>query len=264
MSDSYPALMTYAQARFHRGGPVGCLVLHGFMASPGEVGWLGEHLAEAGHTVLVPRLPGHGWDPRAMRLVRWHDWYTHALDQLAMLRQHCEKIIVIGHSMGGMLTLRLVASQAVDGVVVAGTPFLLDSLILRHSRLVSYVLPFTNHPTEAELNAVIRAEQERRGEQITGRVHYQRWHSRAVYELYLLMQEAKAAAPKVTSPLLMLYADGDTTATARDRDWLAQNNGSRDPRLYKLGTGGHIIFQDVGREEAFGVVGDFVAEIGRG
>ena len=47
------------------GGPVGALVLHGFTGQPCSVKPWGQHLADAGLAVEVPRLPGHG--------TRWQD-----------------------------------------------------------------------------------------------------------------------------------------------------------------------------------------------
>src|SRR5690606_16933768 len=42
------------------GGPVGVLLCHGFTGSPASMVPWGRRLAEQGHTVTVPLLPGHG------------------------------------------------------------------------------------------------------------------------------------------------------------------------------------------------------------
>ncbi len=41
-----------AEPFMHRGGPTGCLLIHGFTASPQEMRGLGEHLASPGHTAV--------------------------------------------------------------------------------------------------------------------------------------------------------------------------------------------------------------------
>ena len=51
---------------FLPGGSTGCLLIHGFTASPQEMRRLGEHLAGEGHTVLGLRLPGHASTPPDM------------------------------------------------------------------------------------------------------------------------------------------------------------------------------------------------------
>ena len=117
-------LIKGAEPQFYRGNQIGCLVLHGFMASPNEVGWMGQHLAEEGYTVYVPRLTGHGINPEHMTRMRWQDWYGQVLDSYHILRQQCEQVYIIGHSMGALLALLLAADDrlTVDGVIVAAAP----------------------------------------------------------------------------------------------------------------------------------------------
>ena len=42
------------------GGPYGVLVLHGFTGNPGSMRPLAEAFADAGFSVELPLLPGHG------------------------------------------------------------------------------------------------------------------------------------------------------------------------------------------------------------
>ena len=56
----------------------GVLLCHGFTGSPGSLRPWAEYLAEAGLTVSVPRLPGHGTTWQEMSRTRWEDWYAEA------------------------------------------------------------------------------------------------------------------------------------------------------------------------------------------
>jgi carboxylesterase len=258
-----PKLMRGAEPQFYRGGSVGCLLSHGFMASPGEVGWLGHYLAEQGHTVYVPRMPGHGIDPLHMRRMRWQDWYGQVLDGYYLLRQQCEQVIVMGHSMGALLSIILAAHEPVDGLVAAAAPVSLSekSLSLRLARFLKVLLPYTSHPSERELNEQIEAEQKRRGEDVISRVHYPSWSTRAVHEFGVVERVAREQLSRVTSPLLLLYSANDMTGTVTDMELIAATVRSKVLEKHVLKDGQHIIFQDAGREEAFRVVGDFVSRI---
>jgi carboxylesterase len=64
-------------------------------------------MAAEGHTVRVPRLPGHGTRWQDMNLTRWEDWYAEADRAFLELQKSCERVFVFGLSMGGSLTLRL-------------------------------------------------------------------------------------------------------------------------------------------------------------
>jgi len=63
-----------AETFFFPGGKVGCLLTHGFTASPQEMHELGTRLASQGHTILGVRLFGHGTRLEDMARSRWPDW----------------------------------------------------------------------------------------------------------------------------------------------------------------------------------------------
>ena len=67
-----------AEAWHYDGGHVGVLLLHGFTGSPVSVRPWGEHLAAAGLSVSVPRLPGHGTRWQDANRTLWQDWYAEA------------------------------------------------------------------------------------------------------------------------------------------------------------------------------------------
>jgi len=256
-----PTLRPGAQPQFYRGNEIGCLVTHGFMASPGEVGWAGQYLAEQGYTVYVPRLTGHGIDPAHMSRMTWQDWYAQVLDGYHILLQQCETIIVIGHSMGGLLSLLLAAEHPVDALVVSASPYNLSEnrLGMRLANYINYVMPYTDHPGDPELEAQILAEQEKRGVEQIGRVHYKKWSSKAVHQFYLLEKAVQANISRVTVPLFLLYAEQDETGSPEQAKQIAAGVRSKEVETYLLKDGGHIIFQDSGREEAFQALADFVA-----
>ena len=116
-------IMKGGQPFFIPGGRTGCLVVHGFTASPQEVRRLGEHLASQGYTVLGPRLSGHATEVRDLRRARWQDWLHSVQDGYHMLRHQVDQIILVGLSLGGVLSLILASQKPVDGIIAMSTPF---------------------------------------------------------------------------------------------------------------------------------------------
>ena len=102
------------------GDSVGILAIHGFTGSPKSMKPWGRALANEGWTVRVPRLPGHGTRWQEMNLTRWQDWYAEAERNYRELRDSCERVFVMGLSMGGTLTLRLAEQHGDDisGIVL--------------------------------------------------------------------------------------------------------------------------------------------------
>lgn len=250
-----------AEPFFFPGGDTGCLCLHGFTASPAEVRWLGEHLRDCGHTVYGQRLAGHGTDPTHLARTTWQDWYASALDGYHLLRQVCQSVVVIGHSMGGLLALLLAAEVQIAGVAALAAPLRFSSRLMARANLMKYPLPYTNQPDQSSLPQIIRDEQARRGEPARGRVRYDRWSTAAVAQLFELSRRAESQLSQVTAPLLLIYSRGDVTAVVEQSDAIASGVSSPTIQRHILDHSGHILTQDVEREQVFTWVADFVTTI---
>ncbi len=98
-------------------GPTGVLVLHGFTGSPQTVRPLALRFAEAGHSVEVPLLPGHGTKIEDMVPTRFDDWYRAASAAYSDLESRCERVVVVGLSMGGTLATLLAVDHEPAGLV---------------------------------------------------------------------------------------------------------------------------------------------------
>jgi carboxylesterase len=85
----------------------GALVLHGFTGNPQSMRGLAVALADAGFTVEMPLLPGHGTAIEDMLDTRWKDW-AHAAEQAyTELAARTDVVVVVGLSMGGSLSVWL-------------------------------------------------------------------------------------------------------------------------------------------------------------
>jgi carboxylesterase len=85
----------------------GALVLHGFTGNPQSMRGLAVALADAGFTVEMPLLPGHGTAVEDMLPTRWEDWSAAAESAYVDLAARCEAVVVVGLSMGGTLSVWL-------------------------------------------------------------------------------------------------------------------------------------------------------------
>jgi carboxylesterase len=85
----------------------GALVLHGFTGNPQSMRGLALALADAGLTVELPLLPGHGTEVADMLPTRWADWSAAAEAAYVELASRCDAVAVVGLSMGGSLSVLL-------------------------------------------------------------------------------------------------------------------------------------------------------------
>lgn len=105
------------------GGPVGVLVLHGFTGSPFSVRGIAEAMANAGCSVEMPLLPGHGTALEDMLPTTFADWSGAAEAAYHQLASRVEKVVVAGLSMGGTLTCWLAERHPETAGIILVNPF---------------------------------------------------------------------------------------------------------------------------------------------
>ncbi|MFA9559548.1 alpha/beta hydrolase [Evansella sp. AB-rgal1] len=96
---------------------IGCLCLHGFTGTPSEMEAITSHLTKKQWLVYSPTLPGHGTKD-GLRGVTYKHWIYAAKVAVEELLHRCEKVYVIGFSMGGMIASFIAANYPVERLVL--------------------------------------------------------------------------------------------------------------------------------------------------
>lgn len=118
---SFPVLPG-AEPWSHDGGSLGVLCVHGFTGSPDSMRPVARAFADAGFTVELPRLPGHGTTVDDMATTGWADWTAAVAEAYERLAARTERQVVAGLSMGGALSLWLATQRPALAGVVAVNP----------------------------------------------------------------------------------------------------------------------------------------------
>ena len=136
-------VMPGAEPFGHAGGATGVLLCHGFTGSPQSLRPWAQYLADAGLSVSLPRLPGHGTTWQEMSRTRWEDWYAEVDRAFDQLRAQAEQIFVAGLSMGGCLALRLgeLRGAAISGLVLVNPSVTADTRLFALAPVLKLVLP---------------------------------------------------------------------------------------------------------------------------
>ena len=131
---------------YWEGGAVGILLSHGFTATSAEVRPLAHDLHERGYTVAGPLLSGHGTSIEEMNRCHWQDWVGDMEQTYQKLTQRCEKIVVGGESMGGLLALYLASEHPEAAAVLAYAPAV-HSTTKTMQLVASIMAPFVSYRT---------------------------------------------------------------------------------------------------------------------
>lgn len=92
-------------------GPVGALLIPGFMGTPKEMRPLGRALADAGVTARGILLPGFGPDIANLGSIQANDWLRIAGEAWEETLASHERAVLVGFSMGGAVALQLAARR---------------------------------------------------------------------------------------------------------------------------------------------------------
>jgi carboxylesterase len=245
-------IIDQGQPFFFPGDHIGCLLIHGFTGAPREMRLLGEALAQDGRTVLAIRLFAHATRAEDMRRARWTDWVADAQDGLAMLEATCDRIVAIGLSMGGAISLLLAAEHSLAGAVGLSTPYALPSdARLAFAKLISFFVPGIGKGEPDWVDP-------RNGE---GHLSYPLYPTRAIAELDQLLAAMRLVLPRVRAPVLLMQSKTDAGILPDSMPMIFNHLGSIQKQQVWLGPSGHVITRDVLRQQVFDAVAGFVASV---
>lgn len=195
-----------ARGRGPRAG-VGIVVTHGFTGNPRATRPLGERLAAAGYRVEVPLLPGHGTHHRDLGRTRYEDWYAAVDATIDRVLRECDRVVLVGHSLGGTLSLDAAVRRPADVTAVAAVcAQVLDrtELLARVAPLLQHVLPYV--PRDA---AGLPTDDIARPGVSEGA--YAMVPAKAAQSLLRELPRIRAALPRLTQPILVAYPAVDNT-----------------------------------------------------
>jgi carboxylesterase len=228
-------------------GRVGVLVIHGFSGSPRSVQEVAVRLAEAGYTVALPLLSGHGLTPEAMEGSLWTQWTEDVERGLAWLRERTDQVFLFGLSMGGTLALWLAE---------------------RHPDVAGLVLVngLTRHPLELVMRVSGRLGIPRWVKPVGNDIKlpgadekpYERVPSRAARQLALLMAATRHDLALVRCPALLFCSVEDHVVPPKIQREIYGKIASADKQFVELRDSYHVATMDNDRQTVFAKTLEFI------
>lgn len=231
-----------AEPFFLRGGENGVLLVHGFTGSPAELLPLGEFLNRAGYTVLCVRLAGHGTNEKDLSRTTCDDWFNSVLDGYAMLKNFCEKIFVVGHSMGSLLSLKLAAVKKIEKLITLSPPFSIND-----------GFHIEKLPPRSQCENLFVVKPRRKLKNVPPAVNktYRRIPLVCVHEFLALLDDVRKILSEIKVPLLILHAQDDHTANFESAEFLSKAVAVSQVEFFAMSAGGHLIPLTEGRDFVF-------------
>ena len=250
-----PLIIPNAEPFLLPGGRTGCLLIHGFTSMPSEMRYLGQYLADQGHTVLGIRLAGHATYPRDLKHTRWTDWLISVEDGLAILNPLTDRTFVIGLSMGGNIALLAAAQYPTAGVAAMSTPyqgFPWQTLLRLH--MLGWLRPVirkgqrdVSSPWADRREATYPA--------------YPQFPASILLEVARLQAAMRRALPFVRAPALLVHSRQDAAIPPTAMQQIHDRLGSADKQTLWLDNFDHAVVRDSRRQMVFDAIAGFIAEL---
>ena len=260
-----PAASAPIAEGFARAGsrPLGCLLVHGFTATPDEMRPLGEALAARGFPVRAVRLAGHGTEVADLAGTRWTDWFASVTEGADRLRQDVPALAVAGMSLGALLALHLAATRPaeVSALVLCGTPLELGGAGVRWLPLLARIpciarrwatIPKPGGPDIAD--PAVRAASR----------SYRAMPLGAVLELLRLQAVVRGEVGRVTQPALLLHGRYDHSVPLANLERVRRSLGSRLIESHVLERSWHVVTLDYDRDKVARLAADFLGRVEAG
>lgn len=224
------------------GGEVGILMLHGFTGTPQCMRYPAKILNQAGFSVLVPVLEGHGTHYKEMEKSTWKDWYQSAERAFQELKSHCRQVMVVGLSMGGLLASHLAYQhpKSIHAIALLATPFFLDSFLIKKVFPSIWKTPLRwIYRYQPKLTYSIFEPHAKRRYGA-----YRKIPVASVANLLKLQKKVRQELKNISQPALLIHAEKDQTVPYANMDFARIALASQNVKTVTLKKSNHIITVD--------------------
>lgn len=231
---------------------VGVLLVHGLNGNRRDMEEIAELVADRGMQAQNMLLPGHNTHLGDMLPLGWSDWSQAVRTELQQLKQTCDLVFLIGHSLGGALCLHTAAHEQVAGIVTMCAPLHMFFWTRPVVRLTKYFTPVLPTIGEDIRDTVARKRYTR---------DVYRWTPLAPVESMLnYLPHLRQELPRVTAPALIINATHDHVVPASDGIEIYRALGSQEKELLTLRRSYHVVMKDYDREEVFARIVAFLEQ----
>lgn len=233
---------------------IGVLLVHGFNGTRNDMVELEAHLQECGMVAVNMLLPGHGMEHvRDLMALGWDDWARAVSDELHALKERCDMVFLVGHSMGGSLALHVAAHEEVAGVVVMCAPIYMHPLFKPFISTMKFVMPL--------LPTIYEDVRDREARRRYKRGNYHWTPVRPIESMLKFLPRLREELPQVSVPALIMIALHDHVVPARDGREIYRLIGSQEKYLVTFHRSYHILMKDHDHEEVFAKTSAFIQRV---
>lgn len=240
---------------FLRGNTTGILLLHSASCTPAEARGLGDYLSKEKYTIYAPKLDGHGANYKDLLNYDMSHWANQVANAVIKLRKDCDKIFLVGNSMGSLLALNYSLKSEVNGVVAISPPIINPVLLPVLQTLGIFIKDFAvdkNSKKDIEINL--------KNHPPYTALYYPRQNMSTLIDILKLSRNIQSNINKLTSPILIIQGAKDQFLPKDSADKLKLEIKNMDSELLRFPNSLHDVLVGEEREEVWKSIKDFIVK----
>ncbi|WP_280769472.1 alpha/beta hydrolase [Salipaludibacillus daqingensis] len=227
---------------------IGCLIIHGFAGRPQEVGDIERHLRKKNWLVYCPELPGHDGTRAGLKSVTYKHWLFKAKVALEELLERCEKVFVVGFSMGGMIASYLASQYPIDRLVLISSA----AYYINPKQIVQDVTGWFLEGVRGELDSDEYYQ--------FYREKIMRTPMTATIEFARMVKKLRPHLNKITVPTLVVQGEKDGLVPHKTAEYIYDHIQSEEKKLYFFPKAKHYIWFGEHKEDLLTEMDDFFSK----
>jgi esterase/lipase/1-acyl-sn-glycerol-3-phosphate acyltransferase len=219
-------------------GPMGIVLVHGFLASPAELSAFGHTLAARGFPVVGVRLRGHGTSPWDLRDRSWQEWLGSVRRGFEIMSGFVDRVCLVGFSTGGLLSLRLAAEHpaGLAGVAAVSAPIKFHNKNLIFVPVIHGANVLTRWVSSLEgVKPFVSNDPE------NPRVNYRNIPVHGLFELQRAVADTADHLAEVMCPVSVIQGADDNVVNAESAGIIMEKLGSSRKKIHMIPTERHGI-----------------------
>lgn len=204
---------------------LGIIIIHGFCGSTKEIEPLANKLKSLGYDVLTPSLKGHTGKRKDLKHVSYNDWVNDVEKAYLEFKSNHKDIILIGFSMGGLLSFQLARKYNVKSIITLNTPIYIGSVKNFFKHVVNDIRKykidnlkrFACYSYKIPVNAIVNFRK--------------------------LLSDTKENLNEVTCDVWLNQSTDDETVKPKSINYLHDNIGSSNKNMMMYHESNHMILQ---------------------
>ncbi|WP_416147146.1 alpha/beta hydrolase [Salipaludibacillus sp. HK11] len=227
---------------------IGCLIIHGFAGTPQEVEDIEYHFKKKNWLVYCPELPGHDGTRKGLKSVTYKHWLYKAKVALEELLERCEKVYVIGFSMGGVIASYLSSQYPVDRLVLISSA----TYYINPKQIIQDVKEWFIEGIQGELE---------------NDEYYQFYREKikqtpmsATIEFARMVKKLRPHLDQVTVPTLIVQGESDGLVPKKSADYIYERIQSDEKEIYFFPEAKHYIWFGEEKEQLLHEIDEFFAK----